>query len=199
MKCGRLKYSDHGSGGLFRLELPLDWLLVLLIMALSMLGKMPAWSQDSGPKSNNSGGTSPAFELSLEALNSLHNQASSQLTELTQSLNQALQEVQTSKQQLTSLRNLLDNASEKLTDLENTNQRISEFNQKIGERMQERDTDLANAYDELDAQDKKILKMWIAIITMAGIYVLSSILKIVIVVLRIKFKIKLPWILDVLA
>jgi hypothetical protein len=32
--------------------------------------------------------------------------------------------------------------------------------------MQERDTDLANAYDELDAQDKQILKMWIAIVTL---------------------------------
>jgi cell division protein ZapA (FtsZ GTPase activity inhibitor) len=102
----------------------------------------------------------------LETLNNLHNQASSQLTELTQSLNQAFQEVQTSKQRLTSLQNLLDNALQKSTDLENTNQRISEFNQQIGERMQERDTDLANAYDELDAQDKKILKMWIAIVVL---------------------------------
>jgi hypothetical protein len=30
--------------------------------------------------------------------------------------------------------------------------------------MQERDEDLSNAYNELDAQDKKVLKMWIAII-----------------------------------
>jgi cell division protein ZapA (FtsZ GTPase activity inhibitor) len=198
MKCGKLEYSDHGFGGLFRLGLPLGWFLVLLIAALLMLGRMPAWSQDSEPRSNNSNATSSAFELSLETLNNLHNQASSQLTELTQSLNQAFQEVQTSKQQLTSLRSLLDNALQKSTDLENTNQRISEFNQQIGERMQERDTDLANAYDELDAQDKKILKMGIAIIILAGVYVLSLILKAVIVILRIKFKVKLPWIVDVL-
>jgi organic radical activating enzyme len=129
-----------------------------------MLGKIPIWSQDNDPKSNNSSGTSQAFELSLETLNSLHNQASSQLTELTQSLNQASQELQTSKGQLTHLQNLLDNALQKSADLENTNQRILEFNQQIGERMQKRDIDLVNAYDELDAQDKQILKMWITII-----------------------------------
>jgi hypothetical protein len=167
-------------------------------MALSMLGRMPAWSQDNEPKSSNSGEISPIFELSLETLNNLHNQASSQLTELTQNLNQAFQEVQTSKQQLISLRNLLDNALQKSIDLENTNRRILELNRQIGERMQERDTDLANAYDELDVQDKKILKMWIAIIIPAGVCVLSFILKIAVIFSRIKFKVKLPWIIDVL-
>jgi septal ring factor EnvC (AmiA/AmiB activator) len=164
MKCGKLEFSSHGPGGLFRRGLPLDRFLALLTVALLMLGRMPAWSQDSEPKSNNSSGISQAFELSLETLNSLHNQASSQLTELTQSLNQASQELQASKGQLTRSQNLLDNALQKSADLENTNQRILEFNQQIGERMQERDTDLANVYDEIDAQDKQILKMWIAII-----------------------------------
>jgi hypothetical protein len=35
--------------------------------------------------------------------------------------------------------------------------------------MQEKDTDLANAYDKIDAQDKKILKMWIAIVALGSI------------------------------
>jgi cell division protein ZapA (FtsZ GTPase activity inhibitor) len=169
MKCGEPEFSYRGSGGLFRWNLFSDWLLALLIMVPLMLGKMPAWSQASDPKLNNSNETSPDFELSLETLNSLHNQASSQLTELTQRLNQAFQEVQTSKQQLTSLRSLLDNALEKSADLENANQRISEFNQQIRERMQERDTDLANAHDALDAQARKILKMWIIIATLGSV------------------------------
>jgi hypothetical protein len=38
--------------------------------------------------------------------------------------------------------------------------------------MQERDVDLANAYDEIDAQDKEILKMRIVIIVLIGIIVL---------------------------
>jgi uncharacterized membrane protein YjjP (DUF1212 family) len=61
---------------------------------------------------------------------------------------------------------LLDNALRKSIDLENTNQRISEFNQQIGERMQKRDIDLANAYEEIDSLDKQILKMWIAIVAL---------------------------------
>jgi hypothetical protein len=32
--------------------------------------------------------------------------------------------------------------------------------------MQERDEDLASAYDELDTKDKQILKMWIVIIAL---------------------------------
>jgi cell division protein ZapA (FtsZ GTPase activity inhibitor) len=184
MKCGK---ANYGLGGFFRLGLFLDCFPALVIAVLLMLGKTSAWSQDSGQKLNNSNETSPIFELNLETLNNLHSQASNQLTELTQRLNQTFQEVQTSRQQLTSLRNLLDNALQKSMDLENTNQRISEFSQQIGERLQKRDTDLANAYDKLDAQDKKILKMWIAIIALAGILVLSWILKIVITILHIRY------------
>jgi cell division protein ZapA (FtsZ GTPase activity inhibitor) len=155
MRCGGLNKSSkcfyfwRSFSGRF-----LAPLIVLLIA-----GKTPLLSQDSGPKSNSSGGISQAFDLSLETLNSLRGQASNQLTELTLSLNQAFQEVQASRQQLTSLRNLLDNALQKSIDLENTNQRILEFNQQIGERMQKRDEELASAYDELDSKDKEILKL----------------------------------------
>jgi septal ring factor EnvC (AmiA/AmiB activator) len=166
MKCGKSKFSDQGFGGSFRWGLPSDWLLAPLIAALSTLGMTSIWPQASEPKSNNSNETSSAFELNLGTLNKLHNQASSQLTELTQSLNQASQELQTSRTQLTRLQSLLDNALQKSIDLENTNQRISEFNQQIRERLQERDTDLANAYDEIDAQNKKNLKMWTAIVAL---------------------------------
>jgi cell division protein ZapA (FtsZ GTPase activity inhibitor) len=198
MKCGKIKFLNYNYGGLFRPGSLSDWFLALLIAVLLTHGRMPAWSQDSNLKLNGSSETSPAFELSLETLDSLRNQASSQLTGLTRSLSQAFQEVQTSKQQLTSLRNLLDSALQKSTDLESTNQKILGFNQQIGERLRERDTDLANAYDELDAQDKKILKMRAAIITLAGLCVLSLLLKTALIILQIKFKIKLPWIANVL-
>jgi cell division protein ZapA (FtsZ GTPase activity inhibitor) len=135
---------------------------------------MPLLSQDNNPKSNNSGGISQIYDLNLETLNKLHDQASSQLIELTRSLNQALRELQTSKAQLTRLQNLLNNALQRSIDLENTNQRIVEFNQQIGERIRERDTDLINAYDELDTQDKQILKMWIAIVVL-GLFCLGFI------------------------
>jgi hypothetical protein len=166
MKCGKSKLLDYGFWGSFRWGLPLGWFPVLLAVALLMLGMMQAWSQDSEPKLSGSSGTSTAFELNWETLNRLHNQASSQLIELTRNLNLASQELQASKAQLTRLQNLLDNALRRSTDLENANQRILELNQQIGERMQERDTDLANAYDELNAQDKQILKMWIAIVVL---------------------------------
>jgi septal ring factor EnvC (AmiA/AmiB activator) len=139
------------------------WFPALLITVLLTVGPMPVWSQDSNPKSNGYSGISQTFELSLERLNRLHDQASSQLTGLTRSLNQASQELQTSKTQLTRLQNLLNNALLKSTDLENTNQKILESNRQIGERMQERDEALARAYDELNVKDKKILKMRIAI------------------------------------
>lgn len=141
----------------------LEWFPVLLVMLL-MAGRTPLLSQDNGPKSNNSSGISQSFDLSLEMLNRLHDQASNQLTELTQDLNQASQELQISKTQLTRLQILLDNALRKSSGLEATNQRIMEFNQQIGERMQERDEDLAKAYDEMDGNEKQILKMWSAIV-----------------------------------
>jgi chromosome segregation ATPase len=155
-----------------------------------MLGRMQVWSQDSGPKSNNSGGTSPAFELSLETLDSLRNQASSQLTELTQNLNQASRELQASRTQLTRLQSLLDNALQKSIDLENTNQRILEFNQQIGERMQKRDEELASAYDELSSKDKQILKMRIAIAALG--LVCAGFIAFVIIKLFIKLRILHP-------
>jgi TolA-binding protein len=166
MKCGKSKLLDYGFCGSFRWGLPLGWFPVLLAVALLMLGMMQAWSQNSEPKSSGFNKTSPAFELNWESLNRLHNQASSQLTELTQNLNLASQELQASKAQLTRLQNLLNNALQKSTDLENANRKILEFNQQIGEWMQECDEALAGTYDELDAQDKQILKMWIAIVAL---------------------------------
>jgi ABC-type transporter Mla subunit MlaD len=182
MKCGKSKFSDHGFGGSFRWRSPLDWLLAPLIVALLTLGMTPIWSQDNEPKSSGSSGTSQIFELSLETLNMLRNQALIQLTGLTQTLNQASRELQASRTQLTRLQSLLDNALRKSTDLENANQKISEFNRQIGERMRERDTDLANAYDELDAKDKQILKMWIAIVAL-GISCLGFITFIIVKIL----------------
>jgi septal ring factor EnvC (AmiA/AmiB activator) len=161
MKCRKLNSSLKQF---LLLESVLAWLPVLLIAALLAAGRIPLWSQDSEPKSNSFNEISPGFNLSLETLNKLHSQASNQLTGLTQDLNLASQELQASKTQLTSLQNLLDNALRKSTDLEATNQRISDFNQQIGERMQERDEDLASAYEEINEKDKQILKMWIAIV-----------------------------------
>jgi septal ring factor EnvC (AmiA/AmiB activator) len=160
MKCEnkllKLFYFSRSSSG---------WLLVLLVVLL-IAGRTPLLSQDSGPKSNSSSEILPIFDLSLETLNRLRNQASDQLTGLTQDLNQASQELQTSKAQLTRLQNLLDNALQKSNELKATNQRITEANQQIGERMQERDEDLARVYGTIDSQDKQILKMWIAIVAL---------------------------------
>jgi chromosome condensin MukBEF ATPase and DNA-binding subunit MukB len=143
--------------------LPAVWRHALLSMALLMLGVMQVSSQNSDPKLSGSIPSSQTFELNSETLNKLHNQASNQLTELTQNLNQASEELQTSKVQLISLQSLLDSALKKSVDLENTNQRISELNQQIGERMQEADEWNAELNDDLNLKDKQILKMWIAI------------------------------------
>lgn len=46
------------------------------------------------------------------------------------------------------------------------NEDLRSFNDQIGERMQERDEDLALSYDRIDALEKSALKHWIAHILM---------------------------------
>jgi septal ring factor EnvC (AmiA/AmiB activator) len=163
MKCRKLNKSLNRFSSR---ESFLAWFPALLVAALLTAGMIPLWPQDSEPKSNSFSGILPGSDLSLETLNKLHDQASNQLTGLTQDLNLASRELQASKTQLTSLQNSLGNALRKSTDLEATNQRISDFNRQIGERMRERDEDLASAYEEINGKDKQILKLWIAVVVL---------------------------------
>jgi hypothetical protein len=55
--------------------------------------------------------------------------------------------------------------------LSQSNEDLNRYNGQIGERMQERDQDLAAAYNELDRQGGTILRLIIAVIAMAIPYI----------------------------
>jgi hypothetical protein len=63
-------------------------------------------------------------------------------------LSQALTELQTSKANLQSLTSLLEASLKANEDLRN-------YNQQIGQRMQERDEDLYRAYQDIEKLEKK--------------------------------------------
>jgi hypothetical protein len=179
MKCEKTKVSGHGSGGSFRLVLPLDWFLVLLIMALLMPGRMPAWSQDSEPKSNNSS----AILLTWEQISG---KFQSELTALRQDLQAALNDAKQSKTSLRKLTVLYENSLTRMTNLE-------AFNEQIGQRMQESDewnAELQNENVKLKADVKIVKTRGMRNILIAGIggFVLGLLVPLIIKLLR-EFKI----------
>jgi peptidoglycan hydrolase CwlO-like protein len=58
-----------------------------------------------------------------------------------------------------------------LSELSKQNENLKNYNRQIAERMQERDEDLASAYDQIDKQKKRWLKALLAIIVMAALIV----------------------------
>jgi hypothetical protein len=111
-----------------------------------------------------------------------------ELTALRLDLQAALNDVKTSRTSLSSLTNLYDNSLTRIANLET-------YNQQIGERMQDRDQDLAMAYQELDVQDKTILKQkntilkLIIAVSILGLIIIGSI---ILAAVKGYFKAKLP-------
>jgi hypothetical protein len=121
---------------------------------------MLLWPQGSEPLSRNSDGhltdweaLSGRFTLSLEQ----HGQT---LKELGQKL-------QTSEASLQRLTPLYD-----LSLLQN--EALKTYNGQIAERMQERDEELAAAYEENDRKDKTVLKLGIAVILLGVPYLIKA-------------------------
>jgi membrane protein implicated in regulation of membrane protease activity len=107
--------------------------LALLTLLLTP-GGMLLWSQSSGPKSNNS-------DVTLQTWQLLSGKFQSELVMLRNDLNQALTELQQSKNYGQQQTNLLDQSLRRTNVLE-------AFNQQIGERMQEADEWNAELQDE---------------------------------------------------
>jgi hypothetical protein len=101
-------------------------------------------------------------------------------------LNQRILTLETGYSELTNLS----------AELSQSNENLKVLNEQIAERMQERDEDLAWAYDTIDKQKIKILEKDNTILRMAiaiGILGLIILAAIVITILKFYGKITVPW------
>jgi hypothetical protein len=116
-------------------------------------GKTQAVSRSSGLSLNSSAEHSQAWET-------LSGKFDKALETHEATLSEALRRLRTSELNGTRLSDLLNQSLTLNEDLKN-------YNQQIGDRMRERDTDLADAYDRINKLEKQLLKSLIAIIIMA--------------------------------
>ena len=145
-------------------------------------GGMPLSSQSSGPRLSSSGETLLTWE-------NISGRFQAELTALRYNLLTALDDATQSKKYSESWMNLYGNSLRRIENLER-------YSSQLAERMQERDQDLAAAYDTIDEQKEKILekdntilKMGIAI----GLLGLVIIAGIAIAILIFYGKLKLSW------
>jgi len=158
---------------------------LVLAMLLLILGAMPLWSQNNEPSLNDSENTSTTW-------NELYKQG--QIIYETQK-----SDLEALKKEISSLRtgyNALTNLSERLSQ---SNEDLNRYNSQIAERMQERDEDLAWAYDEIDAnkieiakKDKKIAEQVTQIVILYVILGVIVIGIIAITIIKVYIKMKLP-------
>jgi hypothetical protein len=133
--------------------------VVLLCALLILPGKTPLWSQTSGPLSRNSG----EHLSTWETLSGKFTSGLEQHEQTLRSLGQRLGTSEASLQRLTPLYELSLRQNEAL----------KVYNAQIGERMQERDQDLAAAYEEIDKQGRTIPRLIIAIILLCIPYMVK--------------------------
>ena len=153
---------------------------LFVVMFLLILGVMPLLSQSSEPRLNNSDETLMTWEGLSETFQR-------ELFGLRMNLLTALNEAEASRTSSEKLTSLYESSLKRIDSLET-------YNRQIGERMQERDEDLAWAYDELDAKDLAIAKkntlIWklITIIIAMGAVIVSFV---VFKIIKAKSKISL--------
>jgi len=137
---------------------PPAWLwLAALIGLLLIVGATRAWSQSSEPRSSSS-------EETLQTWESISSRFRTELTGLRSELNEARSdflaasgELKTSRTFSERLTRLYGSSLKKIDSLEN-------YNAQIAERMQARDEDLADAYDDIARLKIVNLKLIIALI-----------------------------------
>ena len=147
-------------------------LLILVVLLLQILGAMPLWSQSSEQSLKNSNENSKTWEQ-------LSTKFEEALTGQFEALSQASKELQASK-------NYSDRLNYLLQDSWRLNVNLGIYNKQIAERMQERDTDLANAYEELNELDKQILKQKNTIFKLIMALCATSLLLITWLVLKLR-------------
>ena len=134
-------------------------------------------SPGSGQRLSGSGETLRTWE-------SLSARFQAELTALQADLKTALKEAQASATSFQKLTLLYETS---LTRIEN----LEGYNQQIAERMEERDMDLAAAYQELDGMEKRLLKKDNAILRMSIAIGLLGLAVLVIAALAVRGKMKL--------
>jgi hypothetical protein len=119
---------------------------------------------DSGSSSNSSGAHWRTWEMLSEKFDRALNQHEATLNELYTRL-------QTSEANGKLLTGLCAELSMQNEDLRN-------YNEQIGQRMQERDEDLASAYEQIDVLEKRCLKAIIAIIALGAVIAVAAAAKV---------------------
>jgi septal ring factor EnvC (AmiA/AmiB activator) len=140
------------------------WLLAAAFLALSIAGATPAWPQSSGPSSTSSAGPSATWQELSNQFDNLLNQHEATL----KSLSTRLMTLETGNVQLTS----------SLKQLSEQNSSLRNYNEQIGQRMQERDQDLAAAYSRIDRLTSQRNKLLITLIALGVLVAGSIVLKI---------------------
>jgi predicted nucleic acid-binding Zn-ribbon protein len=128
-----------------------------------MYGQTQPSSQINAPKLNGSNETLTKWE-------NISRKFQSELTALQQDLQTALNDANQSRQSLQKSIALYETSLQRTQNLEN-------YNQQIAERMQERDEDLAQAYDKIDRLEKVLLRVIIACAVLGFLFVLSIALR----------------------
>jgi hypothetical protein len=143
-----------------RLFLCSAFLLVALLCALLTLpGRMPLWSQNSEQPLSGSDESLRTWEtLSVQGRTIYE----------TQKYN-----LEILRTELSSLKNGYDGLTHLYALLSQSNEDLNRYNTQIGERMQERDQDLAAAYDEIDNQGRTIPRLIIVIILLCIPYMVK--------------------------
>jgi septal ring factor EnvC (AmiA/AmiB activator) len=128
------------------------WFFVVALVGslLWILGAMPVWPQSSAQLSKSSSGPSETWEA-------LSNQFDSLLQtheETLKSLSNKLTTSESGRQQLTS----------SLAQLSRQNNDLKTYNDQIGQRMQQRDEDLATAYQKISILEKQMKGLIVTVI-----------------------------------
>jgi septal ring factor EnvC (AmiA/AmiB activator) len=136
----------------------------LLIASLLTYGQ----TQPLSPNSGQSLTTSAAHLMTWDRLSA---QFETALAAHEQTLAELSEKLKTSENSLTQSMLLLEKLSKQ-------NEGLRNYNQQIGQRMYERDTDLVDAYDKINRLEKTALKLTVAAVCLAGALVVMIILAI---------------------
>jgi hypothetical protein len=123
--------------------------VLALLALLSVYGKTPLWSQDSGMSSSSSGEHLTTWEA-------LSGRFTLDLEQHEQTLKELGQRLETSEANSSRLMPLYELSLRQ-------NESLKTYNGQIAERMQERDEDLAAAYAENEKQTRIIARLGIAL------------------------------------
>ena len=131
------------------------WPLRAPRLAVTILGTMLLLSPVNAQQSSSSNGHSKIWTQ-------LSQRFDETLSQHEETLKTLYEKLRTSELNGTRLNDLL-------TQLSRQNNDLKDYNQQIGVRMQERDEDLAQAYDRINVLEKSVLKHWIVHILMGVI------------------------------